>query len=75
MQGGADLLRFECGKQAHGAGHELGPGSLQGWGGDLLRQSDQRDEPQQVDLLVIHVSEVLRSATSFACKDHLQARA
>ena len=70
-----DLLVFESGEQAHGASHELRPGSLQGWGGSLLRQGHQGNEPQQVDLLVIHLAEVLRAATRFAGKDHLQPAA
>ena len=71
----ADLLLFQHGKQAHGASHELRPGSLNGWGGSLLRQSDQGDETQQVDLLIIHLTEVLRAATALVGKDHLQAAA
>ena len=72
---GADLLCFQSGKQAHSASHELGPGSLKGWGRSLLRQSDQGDETQQVDLLIIHLTEVLRAAAALAGKDHLQAEA
>ena len=72
---GADLLLFQSRKQAHGASHELRPGSVDSWRGGLLRQSDQRYEPQQVDLLVVHLTEVLRAATALAGKDHLQAAA
>lgn len=69
----ADLLLFEGAKQAHGASHELRPGSVDSWRGGLLRQSDQRYEPQQVDLLVIHLAKVLRGAAILGGKDHLQA--
>lgn len=69
----ADLLLFEGGKQAHGASHELRPSSVDSWRSGLLRQSDQRDEPQQVDLLVIHLAKVLRAATILGGKNHLQA--
>lgn len=72
---GADLLLFQSGEQAHGASHELGPGSLNVWGCSLFGQSDQGDETQQVDLLVVHLTEVLRAATALVGKDHLQATA
>lgn len=69
----ADLLLFEGAEQAHGTSHKLRPGSVDSWRGGLLRQSDQRNEPQQIDLLVIHLAKVLRAATTLAGKDHLQA--
>lgn len=46
---------------------------MDSWRSGLLRQSDQGDEPQQIDLLVIHLAKVLRAATILGGKDHLQA--
>ena len=68
----ADLLLFEGGEEAHGAGHQLWPCILQLWRRALLRQCHQGDETQQIHLLVIHAPKVLRAATWLAGKDHLQ---
>ena len=68
----ADLLFFEGGEEAHGASHQLWPRVLQLWRRALLRQCHQGDETQQVHLLVIHAPKVLRAASWFAGKDHLQ---